>query len=65
MKIIESKILGVSFRFILSPMVDRRMQFFRDISSFQEIYLVLLFACIRCETGTGDKGRVIIEFVVV
>lgn len=51
MKIIGSKILEVSFRFILSPMVDRRMQFFRDISSFQEIYLVLLFACIRCETG--------------
>lgn len=41
------------------------MQFFRDISSFQEIYLVLLFACIRCETETGDKGRAIIEFVVV
>lgn len=35
------------------------MQFFRDIS-FQEIYFVLLFACIRCEQG--DKGRVIIEF---
>lgn len=65
MKIIGSKILGVSFRF-----VSFSRRWWTGGCNFSEIFLLFrkytwFYYLLAFDVKQGDKGRVIIEFVVV